>query len=587
MSKMLFKREDYTLEHLVLDIDTGKLGLPDLQRPFVWKNAKVRELLDSMMKGYPIGYLLLWDAPGDAKNKQIGVASHVVDSPNQLIIDGQQRLTSLYAVMTGKEVLDEKFQQRPISIAFNPTERLFMVTTAALKKSPDWIPNISEVFANDDNSFTYIQGFISKLQQAREKDGKELTNHEKDVVARNVQDLLNLKKYVFPTLSITDDADEEAVSDIFVRVNSGGKSLNENDFILTLISVHDESVRREIEKFCMEAKQPGKGASSYNQIFEPKPSHIIRTTMAYGFERARLRYAYMLLRGKDMETGKYSEELREKNFDILRTKLIQVLNLNNWHEFIKCVLEAGYLAEGLIAAENALVYTYTMYLIGKYNFSVDAKKLRQLISRWFYMVSVTAYYSISTETTVQADLNTLKGLKSGEQFEKFINDKINSTFTNDYFEITLPNELATSAATSPAWNAYCAAQNILNIPALFSNIMMKVLFAPGSSGTKKSIEKHHLFPKAYLDKLGYRDIKETNQIANFAYIEWNDNITISDTSPANYWPEMIKEKSIEQVSQMMKENALPEQWVHMGYFDFLEMRRKLMAKIIKEGYESL
>jgi len=572
----------------MLDIESGKLGLPDLQRPFVWQNAKVRELFDSMMKGYPIGYLMLWDAPeGEGNDKQIGIGMHSHEAPKQLIIDGQQRLTSLFSVMSGKKVLDSRFQERPISIAFNPLQRKFEVTNASHHKSAEWIAEISEVYQNANNSFSYIGNYIQKLEDARKKDSLELTSEEKQTVATNIQDLLQLKDYMIPTLSITDQADEEDVADIFVRVNSGGKSLNENDFILTLISVHDEEERRRIEKFCKDATIPVAGGSSYNQLFTPKPSHIIRVVMAYGFKRARLHYAYLLLRGKNMDTGIFELDLRDAKFQELEKRLDEVLNLNNWHEFINCVISAGYLSSSLIAAENALVYTYVMYLIGKYDFKVNAVTLRKTIARWFYMTSVSSYYTVSYETQVQSDLNNLKSLQGAEAFQNYLYTKIDAVFTNDYFDITLPAGFATSAAISPAWNAYCAAQNVLDMKAMFSTMPVRGLFSPGAGGTKSAVEKHHLFPKAYLSRIGIDDDRDRNQIANFAFIEWKDNISISDDAPNKYWPKVTSGIESVALRQMLQDNALPQDWASMSYSDFLEARQKLMASIVRRGYEKL
>ena len=585
MGTVLYKRVDYKLENLLLDIETGRMGLPDLQRPFVWQNSKVRELFDSMMKGYPIGYLMLWDAPGGGK--QIGTDSHTHDTPQQMIIDGQQRLTSLYAVMYGKTILDSKFQERSISLAYHPLQRKFEVTSAALRRSAEWIPEIGEVYKNASSSYSYINGFIKRLTEAREKDGGSLSSEEQQTIASSIQDLLNLKDYLVPTLCITEDADEEAVADIFVRVNSGGKSLNENDFILTLISVHDEAERKRIEKFCYDATIPVAGGTSYNQLFKPKPSHIVRIVMAYGFNRARLKYAYMLLRGKDLDKGVYVPTLRDKMFQQLKLRLDEVLNLTNWHEFINCVLSAGYLAPSLIAAENALVYTYVMYLIGKYTFKMNSTSLRKTIARWFYMASVSTYYTTSYESAVQTDLNAVSSLNSSAEYQAYLFNKIDSIFTNDYFNITLPNALATSAAVSPAWNAYCAAQNILGIKGLFSAVPVRNLFSPGASGTKSAVEKHHLYPKAYLPTLGFEDDRDRNQIANFAFIEWKDNLAISDDAPETYWKVMTDNMADEEITKMCEDHALPVGWVKMSYPDFLEERRKLMAGIIRKGYTYL
>ena len=100
----IFSNTTLTVNQLIEKIDTGELGLPELQRPFIWKDSKVRDLFDSMMRGYPIGYLMLWECPSLDKKKSIGV--------DEVIIDGQQRLTSLYAVMKGKKVINSKFDER-------------------------------------------------------------------------------------------------------------------------------------------------------------------------------------------------------------------------------------------------------------------------------------------------------------------------------------------------------------------------------------------------------------------------------------------------------------------------------------------
>ena len=112
----IFSNTNLTVNQLIEKIDTGELGLPELQRPFIWKDAKVRDLFDSMMRGYPIGYLMLWECPALEKKKQIGVDEHSYATPKQVIIDGQQRLTSLYAVMKGKKVVNNNYQEKSILI---------------------------------------------------------------------------------------------------------------------------------------------------------------------------------------------------------------------------------------------------------------------------------------------------------------------------------------------------------------------------------------------------------------------------------------------------------------------------------------
>lgn len=158
----IFSNTTLTVNQLIEKIDTGELGLPELQRPFIWKDSKVRDLFDSMMRGYPIGYLMLWECPSLDKKKSIGVDAHSYDSPKEVIIDGQQRLTSLYAVMKGKKVINSKFDEKSIVISYCPLQNKFEVGYQATKNDPEWIYNISDLFTST-NTFKFIGDFIKKL----------------------------------------------------------------------------------------------------------------------------------------------------------------------------------------------------------------------------------------------------------------------------------------------------------------------------------------------------------------------------------------------------------------------------------------
>src|ERR1700728_1173554 len=105
MAASLYKKADYSVERLIDEIDTGEIGLPDIQRPFVWTAAKVRDLLDSMYRGFPVGYLLFWANAGVSGARQIGERAKQ-SPPRLLIVDGQQRLTSLYVVLRGVPVIN-------------------------------------------------------------------------------------------------------------------------------------------------------------------------------------------------------------------------------------------------------------------------------------------------------------------------------------------------------------------------------------------------------------------------------------------------------------------------------------------------
>jgi len=156
--KTCFKRVDYDLSGLLHYLDVGDIGLPDIQRPFVWKNAKVRDLFDSMYRGFPVGYLLFWENGQPDGAKQIGIEGKRHAVASRLIVDGQQRLTSLYAVFRGKPVLDDDYSERRIEIAFRPRDGKFDVADAAIRKDPEWIANISSLWASGKSSYQMVKG---------------------------------------------------------------------------------------------------------------------------------------------------------------------------------------------------------------------------------------------------------------------------------------------------------------------------------------------------------------------------------------------------------------------------------------------
>lgn len=589
--EQIFSNTTLTVNQLIEKIDTGELGLPELQRPFIWKVSKVRDLFDSLMRGYPIGYLMLWECPSLEKKKSIGVDLHSYDSPKEVIIDGQQRLTSLYAVMKGKKVINSKFDEKSIIISYNPLQDKFEVGYQATKKDPEWIYNISDVYTTS-SSFKFINSFIKRLSEYRECKGGVLTEAEQDTISENINAIVNLKNHTLPVFDIKANAEEEDVSEIFVRVNSGGVSLKQNDFILTLLSLYWDEGRKEIEEFSKESTFPTKGkTTSYNQITTVAAQDLIRVVMAYAFDRARLKYGYKLLRGADFDKrGAVDGELRIQRFDTLKDKLPDVLDVHSWHEFLKAIMNAGYLSRDLILSGNAIFYSYAFYLIAKHRFHASYNENMHLTSLWFFYASLVSLYTGSFESTVESHLNSIKDLSTLKEYKDFILSRVNERLTNDYFDITLVGSegLAVSGKGNNAWNAYVAALNIMDAKILFSksNLLVSKLFEPGTDGNRKSLEKHHLFPKAHMKAQGYTDAK-INQMANYAFIDWKDNMDILDDAPSVYYPIVCEGRSDEEILRMEEENALPHGWENMPYEDFLVERRKLMAAKIKQAFDLL
>lgn len=590
MGKELFTSIPRSVGDLLTDVKTGRIGLPDLQRPFVWKDNKVRDLLDSMLKGFPIGFVMLWESPVDFDNKsQIGSNEKSFTVPRDLVIDGQQRLTALLAAIKGVKIKDVNYKERHIKISFNPLKRDFQVWSQAYEHSQEWISAISDVFtAKDNNSLSrFRRDYIKQLNDRKEKEGlPELTDDEEVVIEDNINALLNLADYTLPTLEIKAIATEEEVADIFVRVNSGGQKLTEKNFIETLLAVYNNDLHKQINDFCMESRIP-KSGTSYNHIIQVDPVHIIRATVGIAFKRARLRYAYMLLRGKDLRTGKSSKETQENNLNKFNEALQLVLNLNHWHAFLNTVAGAGYLKESLISSENAVIFSYMIYLLGKTEYKVSSVVLNRLMSRWFFVASITGYFTDSPESTVEGMFADLRAIDTSDGFVEYFNNLMNSSFTDDYFKYNLINDLMTSSTISPVWRGYVASLNVLNYPMLFSITPISKYFIVGASGTKSSIDIHHIFPKHYLAKIGIEDDRDRNQIANYTFLDYTTNIDISDNPPSTYVGKYRIRLGEEGYRTACLQNALPENFESMNYYVFLEERRRLMAGLIKKAYTKL
>ena len=588
MSKPLFKEVSYSLSKLMDDVEMGEIGLPDIQRPFVWKNAKVRDLFDSMYQGYPVGYLLFWETDAEKGVKQIGSHNHQ-KVPNLLIVDGQQRLTSLFAVLKGISVVRENYELEKIEIAFKPLEGKFEVADAGIRRSPEWIHNISTCFQSDASQYAIVGEYLSKLKKIREADGKEFTAKEQKTCEIAFQKLFGIGAFPFTVLQLSAGIDEEQVAEVFVRINSKGKTLNQADFILTLMSVFWEDGRKELEAFCKAARKPEKGKPGpFNYFIEPDPAQLLRVSVGIGFRRARLQYAYALLRGKDLESGKLSKEQREKQFAVLQAAQIKTLNLQNWHDFLSIIQKGGFRSASMINSKGTLIYTYILYIIGKEDYKVPDKELQNAISRWFFMAIITSrYISSSPESAMERDLADFRGFTKSEEFLNWINNTIKTELTSDFWETTLPARMETSSSNSPLNNCYIAALHLLDARALFSEIRIWDALDPTTISKKSKVERHHLFPKNYLKSFGLTETRITNQIANFAYVEWKDNIKISDSPPSEYMEEFKKLIPQDKLEKMNYWHALPRDWESMTYNEFLEERRKLMAGITRDGFKQL
>lgn len=581
----LYQVQSDTIGHLMGGIRQGTLALPDIQRPFVWKNTKVRDLLDSLFRGFPFGYILTWKSPEGVAHATLGGHEAQSSVPYALVIDGQQRLTSLYAVISGQPVVDKEFARRKIQIAFHPLSARFEVADAAIRRNPEWIADVSKVFTDRLGALSVVRDYLKRLEEVR-----ELTDEQRLAVETNVSRLVQLENLQVNVLQIGAEAGEEQVAEIFVRINSKGQRLNQADFILTLLAVFWEEGRKGLEAFAKACRVPPADdtPSPFNRKLQPGPEDLVRVVIALGHRRARLSAAYQVLRGKDARTGEVSDSARNASLNLFREAQEQVLAVPHWHEFLKVLSAAGFRHKKLIWSEVTALFAYSLFLIGRTRHDVSLALLRRTIGRWYLMSVVTGrYVGGSAESSMEEDLARLRGVASADEFVHVLESLMGNELTNDFWQVTLPSRLESSSTRT--LSPFFAAQSVLGAKALFSSLGVAELLDPSAASTKSDLEVHHLFPKAWLQKNGITAPREYNQIANLGLLEWSANIEVSDDSPVDYAPRLESRMNWTDAerAEVYRLHALPEDWWDLDYEDFLQQRRRMMAEVIQSAFEKI
>jgi hypothetical protein len=575
----IFERGERTIASLMDEIERKLIALPDLQRPFVWEDTKVRDLLDSLFLGFPVGTLVLWLTANEREARALGASDPILGATT-LIIDGQQRLTSLYAVTRGQEVLSKDGKRRKITIAFRPRDGRFDVADAAIRSDPEYLPNVTVLWGRSPAPAAQIRrGLLNGL---RDK-GRAVDESYEDAVERNLEIARSIENYRFPTIDIrefaNDENAEQDMSDIFVRINNQGKKLGQADFVLTLLSVFLPELRDRIEERARDMSQKG--------LILIDAQQLLRAACGVAFDRARMSAVYRLLRGVDPKTGDTNLDARRKRLDRLDEAARACLDPTPWRDYLLRVKHAGFVSQTLIASKSAIVNGYAFYIRGR-RIEVPRKKLDELIARWIFGSLLTARYSVSSDTVFEQDLARLAA-SDGEGFLRALDDALNQTVTGDYWTRSLVAALTTQSTRAPGILAFRAAQVVLGTRALFSDQSLRDLLAPPTGGGRAAGEAHHLFPVAWLEEHGIPDRRRHNQVANLADVGWYDNSIIGAQNPARYVPRLRDQLDLddEKWGRMCAEHALPLGWESMEYDVFLSERRHRMADIIRVAFRTL
>ncbi len=586
------------VSQVLADVRSDKIAIPELQRPFVWKSWQVRDLMDSLYNGYPVGYLITWQSVG-AKLKGGMVAAH-----QQILIDGQQRVTALRAAIAGQPVVGKRYQKKRIVISFNPLTEEFATRTPAISRSKQWIHDISEFFSSS-GQLTFLREYFHKNPEADER-----------VVESAVTRLAAIEHAQVGVISLADDLDVETVAEIFVRINAKGVPLSSADFVMSKIATYGDegrNLRKLIDYFCHLAvaghafddiKENDHEFSSTehlrkiewlknesDELFQPEYTDVIRVAGLVGFSRGKAGAIVSELSGLDPETRKIDEDLIPSAYQRFGEALDQIVSRTHLERFIMLVKSAGFIDNSMIGSKNALNFAYALYLLLRQNPNLHEGERNHIVKRWFVMTLLTGRAVGSFESIWETDLRRIKE-QSAEGYLRVIEE---SELGEGFWEVALPQELNTPSKRSPAFQTYLAAR-VSNGGRGFLSKSISVKHMIEGHG-----DLHHIVPKNHLIKNGYPKQGDYNQVANFALTETPINIAIKDHPPTEYMGWMAEQVTTGRIrlgeitdqadlSANLRENAIPDfisEVSAANYEEFLTERRKLMAQMIRRYYHSL
>ncbi|WP_200895275.1 MULTISPECIES: DUF262 domain-containing protein [unclassified Methanosarcina] len=251
MKTQKYAVNQHLIETILSWVKSGEVAIPEIQRPFVWDSTKVRDLMDSLYQGYPIGYLIAW------RNPNVKLKDGSFSEGKKILIDGQQRVTALRAAILGEYVINKDYRRDKIKIAFQPKEEKFEVLNSAIQKDNAWIPDISPIISGEESIFKTVKNFCENNPET-----------EEDHVYEKIENLKKITQKQLGLIELDSDLDIETVTEIFVRINSKGVVLSQADFAMSKIAANEtyngSTIRKAIDYFCRLAVAP----EFYSQIVE-------------------------------------------------------------------------------------------------------------------------------------------------------------------------------------------------------------------------------------------------------------------------------------------------------------------------------
>lgn len=598
MATQRYSVTPHPIDTLLTWVKSGEIAIPEIQRPFVWEATKVRNLLDSLYQGYPVGYLIAW------RNPTVRLKDGTPSAGKRILIDGQQRVTALMAALLGREVLTKDYETVRIRIAFHPQDERFEVANPAIRKDVAWIEDVAEVFAPSTSVFQLVNRYCQKNPDVA---------HE--TVFGTIEKLRKISNNHVGVIELADDLDIETVTEIFIRVNSAGTELSQADFAMSKIAVNESYggnlLRKAIDYFCHLAVAPEvlpsieKGDKEFaaseflpqmrwlkdanDDIYDPTYTDMLRVAFTSEFGRGKLQDLVALLSGRNFETKQFEEAIAEESFGKLKKGIVAFINKTHFNRITMILRSAGFVTSDLIGGRNAVNFAYILYLRGRME-KLPAADLERLVRRWYAMSILRGRYTGSPETAFDFDIRQIEARGLTNYADSVIENELPESFWTGM----LPQLMDTSSGKSPYFLAYKAAQVKLGDKGFLSRDITVLDLLLNRS------DVHHVYPKKHLKGQGHSRGRY-NQIANFVLAQSEINIAIGGNPPERYFMELaaqvnggeMKYGGITDQADLhanLRASCLPTTMLDgeiPDYDDFLEDRRKLMALKIKTWFETL
>lgn len=587
----------YPIETLLTWIKSGEIAIPEIQRPFVWNSAKVRDFIDSLYCGYPVGYLIAW------RNPDVRLKDGRQSPGKRILIDGQQRVTALLAALIGRRIVDKDYSSKRISIAFHPGDEKFEVANTAIRRDRGWIADIATVFAPD----AWMGDTIDQYCEAN-------PNVAKREIDKRMRQLDGIKNNHLGLIELNADLDVETVAEIFVRINSQGVALNAADFAMSKMAANEKynghQLRKCIDYFCHLAIAPeaygelAKDKEFVNSdhfrkmewlryekedLYDPSYTDMLRVAFTSEFKRGRLEDLVALLSGRNFETRAFEEDIAEVSFRRLERAILRYMNEYDFKRFVMILRSAGFVDATMIRSQNTVNFAYILYLTLRAQ-GVDSIKIEKLVRRWFVMSILTSRYTGSPETAFGLDIRNFDEHDALTYLDTVERAELSDAFWN----VGLPQRMDTSVASSPYFNVFVASQVKSNDNGFLSRDHTVQNLIEGLSHI------HHVFPRNYLKKNGLPRSRY-NQIANYVVMQSETNIAIGDKAPDDYFSEIRQQcengkayyggiTDLDQLRGNLVAHCIPNGMEKVGvenYDEFLRERRILMAAKIRDYYHAL